>query len=77
MSNIDAKMWKRVTTLCATHYNDEIFDCEYDDEDLTNLIQEHDTVLDAYMETLNQTDYTNLINAMFELLDYNTRVATD
>lgn len=75
MSNIDAKMLQRVTKLCATHYNDELFDYEYDDEDLGNFVQEHDERLYAYMETLNETNYTNFVNAMFELLDYNTRVA--
>jgi hypothetical protein len=70
-----AQMLQRAATLFEQNYYDELFEGEYDDEDLFAFVQQHDKALHKYMETLAQEEQTCFVNVLFSVLRYNERVA--
>ena len=71
-----AVILQRAATLFEQHYNNALFNSEYDDEDLLAFVKQHDKAIYAYMRTLAQYELSCFNNVLFAVLRYNERCAS-
>ena len=71
-----AVILQRAATLFEQHYNNALFNSEYDDEDLLAFVKQHDKAIYAYMRTLARYELSCFNNVLFAVLRYNERCAS-
>ena len=71
-----AQMQQRASALFEQHYYNELFCSYYEEEELLDFMQQHDSVLHKYVCKLAGETYTHFINVLFAVLRYNERCAS-
>ena len=71
-----AQMLQAAATLLESNYYNALFCSYYEEEEILQVIQQHNKQLYNYIVKLEQNLYTHFINVCFAVLRYNERCAS-